>query len=39
MAIPDLPIWLTAPEALRTSPRIRRVYDLLAEGLATVAGG
>ncbi|MFT4717402.1 MAG: DNA-binding transcriptional LysR family regulator [Paracoccaceae bacterium] len=39
IAIPDLPIWLTAPEALRTSPRIRRVYDLLAEGLATVAGG
>jgi DNA-binding transcriptional LysR family regulator len=37
--LPDLPIWLTAPEALRTSPRIRRVYDLLAEGLSAVAGG
>ena len=31
--VPDLPIWLTAPEALRTSSRIRRVYDLLASGL------
>jgi len=36
--IPDLevgalPIWLTAPEALRTSPRIRRVYDMLAAEL------
>ena len=37
--LPDLPIWLTAPVALRTSPRIRRVYDLLAEGLTKVAGG
>ncbi|MCB1366635.1 MAG: LysR family transcriptional regulator [Rhodobacteraceae bacterium] len=38
IAIPDLPIWLTAHEALRHAPRIRRVYDLLAEGLADVAG-
>jgi len=37
--VPELPIWLTAPEALRTSLRIRRVYDLLAEGLKAVAGG
>jgi hypothetical protein len=36
--VPDLPIWLTAPEALRTSPSIRRVYDFLAEGLTAVAG-
>ena len=35
--VPSIPIWLTAPEALRQSPRIRRVYDLLAEGLAAVA--
>ena len=25
-----LPIWLTAPEALRHTPRIRRVFDALA---------
>ncbi|NOX74776.1 MAG: LysR family transcriptional regulator [Alphaproteobacteria bacterium] len=38
VAIPDLPIWLTAHAALRSSPRIRRIYDLLAEGLIRVAG-
>ncbi len=27
--LPDLPVWLTAPEALRQSPRIRRVFDAL----------
>lgn len=32
--LPPLPIWLAAPEALRKSPRIRRVWDLLVEGLA-----
>ncbi len=31
--IPSLPVWLTAHEAMRQSPRIRRVWDLLAEGL------
>lgn len=31
--IPPLPIWLTAHEAMRQTPRIRRVWDLLAEGL------
>ncbi len=35
--LPELPIWLTAHEALRTAPRIRRIYDLLAKGLAAVA--
>lgn len=35
--IPSIPVWLTAPAVLRQSPRIRRVYDLLAEGLARVA--
>lgn len=29
--LPTLPVWLTAPEALRTNPRIRRVFDLLVE--------
>jgi len=36
--IPELPIWLTAHQALRTAPRIRRVYDMLAEGVEAVAG-
>jgi len=31
--IPPLPIWLTAHEAMRETPRIRRVWDLLLEGL------
>jgi len=35
--IPPIPVWLTAPEALRHSMRIRRVYDLLAEALQRLA--
>lgn len=31
--IPPLPIWLTAHEAMRETPRIRRVWDMLVEGL------
>ncbi len=31
--IPPLPVWLTAHEAMRQTPRIRRVWELLAEGL------
>ena len=31
--IPPLPIWLTAHAAMRQTPRIRRVWDLLSEGL------
>ena len=31
--IPPLPIWLTAHEAMRETPRIRRVWDLLLQGL------
>ena len=31
--LPPLPVWLAAPEALKTSPRIRRVWDMLAEAL------
>jgi len=34
LEVGELPIWLTAPEALRTSPRIRRVYDMLAAALS-----
>lgn len=33
LPLPSLPIWLTAPEAMRRTPRIRRVWELLAEGL------
>ncbi len=31
--LPVLPVWLTAHEAMRGTPRIRRVWDLLVEGL------
>ena len=33
MTLPTLPVYLAAHEAIRTSPRIRRVWDALAEGL------
>lgn len=38
MTIPPLPIWLTAHEELRRVPRIRRVFDALAEGLRGQTG-
>ncbi len=31
--LPKLPVWLTAHEAVRDTPRIRRVWDMLAAGL------
>ena len=31
--IPNLPIWLAAHQAMRQTPRIRRIWDLLADGL------
>lgn len=31
--LPTLPVWLTAHEAMRQTPRIRRVWELLQEGL------
>lgn len=34
LPLPSLPLWLTAAEALRHTPRLRRVWDALAEGLA-----
>lgn len=37
--LPTLPIWLTAHEAMRQTPRIRRVWDLLAEGLKPLVIG
>lgn len=33
VALPPLPVWLTAAEALRHTPRIRAVYDHLAQGV------
>ena len=35
--IPALPIWLAAHQAMRQTPRIRRVWDMLAEGLKRAA--
>jgi len=32
--LPALPVWLTAHGAMRHTPRIRRVWDALADGLA-----
>jgi DNA-binding transcriptional LysR family regulator len=37
LPLPRLPLWLTAAEALRHTPRLRRVWDALAEGLAPQA--
>ena len=37
VALPRLPVWLTAPEVLRTSPRIRFVFDRLATALEAIA--
>jgi len=31
--LPDLPVWLAAPDALRSNARIRAVWDLLADAL------
>lgn len=31
--IPALPVWLTAHQVMRQTPRIRRVWDILAEGI------
>ncbi|PWE31670.1 LysR family transcriptional regulator [Pararhodobacter marinus] len=33
IALPTLPVWLTAHEAMRRTPRVRRVWDLLADAL------
>ncbi|WP_417770496.1 LysR family transcriptional regulator [Stappia sp.] len=36
LALPRLPVWLTAHEAMRHTPRLRRVWKMLADGLAKV---
>lgn len=33
LSLPPLPLWLTAPEALRQTPRIRRVWQFLIQAL------
>lgn len=35
--IPPLPIWLAAHQAMRQTPRIRRIWDMLAAGLKRAA--
>lgn len=34
LILPPLPVWLAAPEALRTNARVRRVWDILADELS-----
>ena len=34
LPIPPLPVWLVTHQAMRRTPRIRRVWDMLAEGLS-----
>jgi DNA-binding transcriptional LysR family regulator len=36
LLLPRLPVWLTAHEAMRHTPRLRRVWEMLADGLAKV---
>jgi len=36
--LPDLPVWLAAPDALRSNARIRAVWDLLAAALSRLPG-
>lgn len=36
--LPVLPVWLTAHDAMRQTPRIRRVWDLLAAGFKPLVG-
>ncbi|MWD26459.1 LysR family transcriptional regulator [Aquicoccus sp. SCR17] len=39
IALPRLPVWLAAPDAMRRTPRIRRVWELLETGLAPWLAG
>ena len=36
LLLPRLPVWLTAHKAMRHTPRLRRVWEMLADGLAKV---
>jgi DNA-binding transcriptional LysR family regulator len=33
LAIPPLPVWLTTHQAIRNTPRIRQVWDILEHGI------
>lgn len=37
LGLPTLPIWLTAHEAIRHTPRVQRIWTLLATGLRAIA--
>ncbi|MEI6099547.1 MAG: LysR family transcriptional regulator [Alphaproteobacteria bacterium] len=37
IAMPALPVWLVAPDALRQNPRVRRVMDHLADAFRRIA--
>ena len=39
LQLPVLPVWLTAHRALRSSRRLRRVFEVLADGLRTWGAG
>lgn len=34
LTLPKLPVWLTAQQTMRHTPRVSRIWDLLVEGLA-----
>ena len=34
LELPRLPLWLAAPQVMRSTPQIKRIWDLLAEGLS-----
>jgi DNA-binding transcriptional LysR family regulator len=36
LELPSLPVWLAAHAELKTSRRVRRVFDFLAHGLAAI---
>lgn len=36
LPLEPLPIWLAAPEVMRSTPRIKRVWDMLEEGIVTL---
>jgi DNA-binding transcriptional LysR family regulator len=39
LGLPRLPVWLTAHTAIRQTPRVARVWELLAEGLRETLHG
>lgn len=39
LVLPALPVWLAAPEAMRSTPRIKRVWEMLEEEICEVFEG